>query len=226
MIRVGTSAEKNDQGPTARFRTKLRRLSRKPAAMTQPKTDDRRILRTRRTLTAALLSLLSERGWDELSVQDICERADIGRSTFYAHFQNKEELLASGFNHLREALQQKSTSDGSEPLVRFRFVGGLLDHLYENRSVFRAIVGRRSGHVVQTRFRELVLQLVTSDLEKVGSSNWRRDATAHFLAGALFELLAWAVDSDSARSARDVEALFQRYAESCSAYCASGVRRT
>jgi hypothetical protein len=79
---------------------------------------------------------------------------------------------------------------------------------------------------VQTRFRELVLQLVASDLEKVGSSKWRRDATAHFLAGALFELLAWAVDSDSARSARDVEALFQRYAESCSAYCASGVRRT
>lgn len=213
MIRVGAFGEKNDRGPAARFRTNLRRLSRNEDSMTQPKADDRRILRTRNTLTAALLSLLSERGWDELSVQDICDQANIGRSTFYAHFRNKEELLASGFNHLREALQQAAKSVDSEPSVRFRFVGGLLEHLVENRNVFRAIVGRRSGHVVQTRFRELVLQLVASDLAKVGSSKWRRDATAHFLAGALFELLAWAVDSDSARSARDVEGLFRRYAE-------------
>jgi len=180
--------------------------------MTQPKADDRRILRTRRALTNALLSLLSERGWDELSVQDICDRADIGRSTFYAHFQNKEELLASGFNHLREALQQSPQGDDSGPLVvRFHFVGGLIEHVYEHRCVFRAIVGRCSGHVVQTRFRELILQLVSSDLENIGSAGWRRNATAHFLAGALFELLAWAVDSDSLRSARDVEALFQRH---------------
>jgi AcrR family transcriptional regulator len=220
MIRVGALREKNDRGPTARFSTKLRRLSRKQKPMIRPKADDRRIQRTRNTLTAALLSLLSERGWDELSVQDICDRANVGRSTFYAHFRNKEELLASGFSHLRAALQQRSASTAAGPSVRFRFVGGLLEHLVENRNVFRAIVGRRSGHVVQTRFRELVLQLVSDDLEKAGSSKWRRDATARFLAGALFELLAWAVDSDSRRSARDVEALFRRYAEQVTEDCA------
>jgi AcrR family transcriptional regulator len=181
--------------------------------MSQAKSDDRRILRTRRTLTNALLSLLSERSWDELSVQDICDRADIGRSTFYAHFRNKEELLASGFNNLREMLQASPRSEDAAPRRRFDFVGGLLEHLYEQRCVFRAIVGRRSGHVVQTRFRELVFQLVASDLEYVGSLGWQGDATAHFLAGALFELLAWAVDSESGRSARDVEDLFRQHAE-------------
>lgn len=211
MIGMHPLWEKNDGSPLARFRTKSRQLCGKLVVMTRPKTDDRRILRTRRTLTDALLALLSERGWDELSVQDICDRADIGRSTFYAHFQNKEELLASGFNHLRDALLQPPERDDAGPSVRFRFVLGLIEHLYEHRRVFRAIVGRRSGHVVQTRFRELLLQLVSSDLEGVGSTGWRRDATARYLTGALFELLAWAVDSDSVRSARDVEALFQRH---------------
>jgi AcrR family transcriptional regulator len=181
--------------------------------MTRPKTDDRRTQRTRRTLTNALLSLLSERGWDELSVQDICDRADIGRSTFYGHFQNKEELLASGFDALRDALQRSPESEDPERFVRFRFVGGLIEHLYEHRCVFRAIVGRRSGHVVQTRFRELILQLISSDLRDTGVSGWRVGATAHYLAGALFELLAWAVDNDSTQSAPDIVVLFQQHSE-------------
>ena len=184
-----------------------------PLLMPLPKNADRRIIRTRGALINALLSLLSEKGWDELSVQDICDRANIGRSTFYAHFQNKEELLASGFNHLREALLQLPERNDPGQSVRFRFVGGLIEHLYEQRRVFRAIVGRRSGHILQTRFRELIQQLVSTDLEKVGIAGWRRDATARYLAGALFELLAWAIDNDSVRSASDVEVFFQRHSE-------------
>src|SRR5262249_477652 len=55
-----------------------------------PNPTDRRVVRTRQTLRAALIALLYERGWDAISVQDICGRAGVGRSTFYTHFADKE----------------------------------------------------------------------------------------------------------------------------------------
>jgi AcrR family transcriptional regulator len=66
---------------------------------------DRRIERTRRTLREALIALILERGWDDISVQDVCNRADVGRSTFYTHFADKEELLVGGFDDLRKVLR-------------------------------------------------------------------------------------------------------------------------
>ncbi len=58
-----------------------------------PARPDRRVRRTREALRNALLALLVERGWDDIDVQALCVRTDIGRSTFYLHFPNKEALL-------------------------------------------------------------------------------------------------------------------------------------
>ena len=55
------------------------------------KTPDRRAQRTRESLIHALLALIEEKHYDQISVQDIVEHANVGRSTFYAHYENKEE---------------------------------------------------------------------------------------------------------------------------------------
>lgn len=169
--------------------------------------SDRRVQRTRRSLRDALISLLVERGWDDINIQILCERADIGRSTFYLHFQNKEQLLVSGFNDLRAGLRaQPAIADdgtsGSLPFVR-----GLIEHVYEQRTLFRAIIGRRSGHVVQKRFREMVNRLVEEEIP-LSATGWKRDAGARYVAGALVELLAWWVDGGTERSADDIEHLY------------------
>lgn len=70
---------------------------------------DRRVQRTRRLLHAAIIELIDEHGWDAITVQDVCQRADVGRSTFYVHFADKEELLVSGFGELRKQLQRASS---------------------------------------------------------------------------------------------------------------------
>jgi AcrR family transcriptional regulator len=67
---------------------------------------DRRVQRTQDLLREALLSLIREKGFDALSVQDIIDRANVGRATFYAHFDNKQDLLLSGFDGLRESLKE------------------------------------------------------------------------------------------------------------------------
>lgn len=169
--------------------------------------SDRRVQRTRRALRDALISLLVERGWDDINIQNLCERADVGRSTFYIHFQNKEELLVSGFEDLRAALRAQAAAGKHGASDSLIFVRGLIAHVYEQRTLFRAIIGRRSGHVVQKRFREMVSQLVEEEVS-LPAAGWQREAGVRYVAGALVELLAWWVDAGSARSADDIEHLF------------------
>ena len=56
--------------------------------------EDRRISKSKRALREALIALLEERGFDAITVNDLCERADLTRGTFYNHFSDKENLLA------------------------------------------------------------------------------------------------------------------------------------
>jgi len=73
--------------------------------MKAPSSTDPRVVRTRAALRQALISLILERGWDAVGIHDICQRAQIGRSTFYTHFADKEELLLVGFDELRRWLR-------------------------------------------------------------------------------------------------------------------------
>ena len=63
----------------------------------EKKKVDRRASRTRRSLSEALIALLREKRWDAITVQHVLDRADVGRSTFYAHYRDKEDLLRDTF---------------------------------------------------------------------------------------------------------------------------------
>jgi AcrR family transcriptional regulator len=72
--------------------------------------QDRRALRTQQALINALLELLSARHYDKITVQDIVEQANVGRATFYSHYQNKDDLLKSGFERILDTLVQQIVS--------------------------------------------------------------------------------------------------------------------
>jgi len=167
---------------------------------------DRRIQRTRDALRDALIALMTERGWDEINIRDLCTRANVGRSTFYHHFQNKEELLVGSFDDLRAWLNARTgpKGTGKNPLP---FVRGLIEHAHEQRILFRTVIGRRSGHVVQKRFREMVIRLV-KDSGAVPGSGWKREAAISYVAGALVEMLAWWIDMGTKQTVDEIEAHF------------------
>jgi len=181
--------------------------------------DDRRTQRTRGALRDAIIELMAERGWDEIGVQDVCERANIGRSTFYSHYSNKDELLIGGLTDLRKSLQADSTNrNAGDPPNRgvldgLRFVPGLVQHAHEQRKLFRALIGRRSGYVVQQRFREMLIRLVTDELPSSSSSAFPRQATAGFLAGGLLELLAWWVEQRTPLPSTRIVSMFNDLAQ-------------
>lgn len=77
------------------------------------------------------------------------------------------------------------------------------------RVVF-AIVGKRSGNIVQVRFRQMVVDLFSEDLSPLALPKAQHDATVRYVAGALVELLIWWVEGRSPLSPRELAALFQR----------------
>ena len=65
---------------------------------------DRRAVRTRGAIHRAFAALALQRGYEAIRVDDICSQAGVGRSTFYAHYAGKDDLLRRVFDHLRHAL--------------------------------------------------------------------------------------------------------------------------
>jgi len=202
MFRCGSDAQ-TQQAPIRPVRDTNRLLVQERHAMTQPSTSgpvDRRSIRTRNALREALIQLIGERGWDAIAVQDLCERANVGRSTFYSHFPNKDALLLGGLEDLRVELGRQATlrspAKGGSSSPGFRFSLGLIEHAHQQRKVFRGLIGRRSGYVVQQRFREMVVRLIDDELPP-SKGRLPKAAIARALAAAFVELLAWWVEQRS-----------------------------
>lgn len=182
--------------------------------------DDRRVQRTQQLLRTALVALIEENGFEALTVQDIIDRANVGRATFYAHFDNKEDLLVSGFDGLRAALKEfqrqahMRTASSDERL--FAFSHEMFAHIAEYRNVFRAMVGKRSGALVQQLLQKIVVDLVRDDLKAmVGRRDDRSapaEAVVQFVTGGFFGLAMLWASGKLSLSVEEINALFRRLA--------------
>lgn len=164
----------------------------------KPEAVDRRVQRTRFTLRLALANLMTERPWDQISVIDLCERANIGRSTFYTHFADKEDLLLGGFQDLQSLVRVAQPVEPDGPA--FAAFRALAEHAAENRRLFRAIVGKYAGYIVQDGFFQVLVNLVQEEVAALYPAGSHSAATVHYIAGACFGLLFWWLESDSALS--------------------------
>ncbi len=182
------------------------------------KYNDRRVRRTRQLLREALLSLIQEKGFEALTVQDIIDRANVGRSTFYAHFMNKEDLLVSGLEafhrSLRERQRQALCREECLGERAFVFSHELFAHASDHRHIFRAMVGKHSGAVVQQYFRKMLVELVREEVKGTVPEARREsvpiEAVVQYVAGGLFGLLMWWLDGNMRLSVDEVDTLFRR----------------
>ena len=161
---------------------------------------DRRVRSTRRRLREALVTLILERGWDAVSVGDVCEKADVGRSTFYVHFADKENLLLSGFDQLHLVMEQIRSS----AQLPFQFLGPLAAHAAENARLVQALFGRQSGQSVQWRFRDVLASLVEAELKLLKVPKAVRPLMTRFIAGGAAEVLMSWLDHPQGTSADEL----------------------
>jgi AcrR family transcriptional regulator len=164
------------------------------SAIQQPSAtlSDRRAVRSRRALWAALLALLQDNDWAEISVQMICDHADVARSTFYAHFQTKQDLLDAGFALGAAEVAAEMAALPIDP-ERLAVLEWLVDHAARSQGFMRRVRGSAAGQVIMARFQAMIAQLLA---QANGFALGRRgpvsDADLVFVTGGVFASIeAW-----------------------------------
>jgi AcrR family transcriptional regulator len=167
---------------------------------------DRRVRRTQRALRDAFVALVLERGYEHVTVEDIAERADVARATFYAHFSDKDHLLTSLFS---EVTQDLTSRLAAVPVAREGIAAEVVLALYEHAAEFGDIYrvslrGAGNGHA-RAAYVEAISaatqRLMAERLEGVGvEPRVSVDLLARAFAGAHVALVdAW-LDEDPRRS--------------------------
>jgi AcrR family transcriptional regulator len=182
------------------------------AAKSPPKTD-RRVLRTRDALGDALVALMQERDFDKITVQDVLDRAGVGRSTFYAHYRDKDDLFLSDVEDFLELVSSALKRQGTDS-KRLLPVREFFAHVREAREFHAALVKSGKMNEVQALGRGVFARSIEERLEAAGVNIQpeRRSAHAHALAGSFFSLLDWWIDQGMKADPNDMDDLFHRLA--------------
>ncbi len=117
--------------------------------MTRPRHEvrDRRVEKTHKALRDALDSLIREKSYDSIAVKEILDRANVGRSTFYTHYRDKDELLVSGIHRMLNPVRTKelsSTAGRRERILSFSLP--IFEHLDRHRRAGDSRGDKRTSH--------------------------------------------------------------------------------
>lgn len=183
------------------------------------KQPDRRVRRTTHRLKEALLGLINKRPYEAITVQEITQRADVGRSTFYSHYTSKDELLFSGFDRWLLSLVDHVPANGAAH-DGFRFSLPLLRHAETQKRFLQATVIGGSDPRVRQKTTALMVAVARRELERlapVRGPGTKQDAIAHEarahgVAGAFLGVMAWWLSRGGGAkpSAETVDEIFQR----------------
>ena len=176
----------------------------------ETKGDDRRSRRTRRMLGEALVALMLEKRYDTITVQEIIDRANVGRSTFYAHYLDKEDLLQSQVAelvvNLGRHMDQNTERNSIVPSLE------LLRHLRESRALYRALVRGRAIETVLKTMQSHLGQYVEARLARRLPPGLEPlvplPVVAQHVAGALLTLFQWWVDREMPESPEQLDEYF------------------
>ncbi|MEW6401631.1 MAG: TetR/AcrR family transcriptional regulator [Chloroflexota bacterium] len=181
-----------------------------------PKVIDRRIQRTRQLLQDALVALILQKGFEAVTVQDVIDRANVGRSTFYAHFQDKEDLLHSGFEQMRVHFEEFFNQKGMDHESPWALSLSMFEHAENNRQLYKALAGKQGGNIAITNIQKYLLAYMRdhlAELLKSAKKSMPPEILAHYLASSFTALLAWWLNNDSLLSAEQMNDYFRQLVE-------------
>ncbi len=186
----------------------------KIARMDTSATIDRRVARTRAMLQDALIAMIPEGGYAPITVEDICRKANVGRSTFYAHYTGKDELRSATIDaHLQSLTKEHDLAASQMSSRLFQFSLPMFEHAYAFRSLHHALLAN-CGDAIHDELRERIRRGVRHEL--AGKTRVEAGITSEFavqfVAGAFLSVLAWWIATNSDLSPVRIDEMFQRMA--------------
>jgi AcrR family transcriptional regulator len=185
------------------------------------RTKDRRIQRTEALLREALGALIREKPYEEIVVKEILNRANVGRSTFYTHFADKDELLLSCIQDMLRSAQPRrwgrAVAKPQDEIVWFSLP--IFEHIERHRDSGGTTMeprGRQAVHEhLQHAIAELIEDEVATALRRRSRAVWHAapDLLVRWIASTFVLVLNWWVASDSPLPAREVDRLFRALIE-------------
>jgi AcrR family transcriptional regulator len=170
---------------------------------------DRRVQKTRQALQAALITLILERGYETLTVQDVLDRANVGRSTFYAHFYDLDDLLQSEFEVLqREFEQHLAQHPVTEPNL-WEISTLMFQHAQAYQRLYQAVVGKESGKLIQKHLQDYLRQQIRARLTHDGGVLKHLEIIETYLVSSFMGLLIWWLDKGLPYSPAEMAQLYQ-----------------
>jgi AcrR family transcriptional regulator len=175
--------------------------------------DDRRSQRTQKLLSEALIALMLEKRYDRITVQDIIDRANVGRSTFYAHFLDKEDLLVSQFERVLDLFSQHLARDEGHNTPSMSVVG-LFRHVQEFQPAYEAMVWGRGIELLYQQGQAFLSKRIEADLVAllpVGKQPTVPVAIlATHIASTLVTLIRWWLDNKMPYSIERMDEIFHQ----------------
>ena len=164
--------------------------------MTEPTNRfERRKQRTREALKQAAIDLILDKGYDAVTVQDITDHADLGRGTFYVHFNDKEDLVWSVIREGFDAITQEiALMQDASPLLEYRIWIRMFEHAAERRDLYLVTLSSKGSMMLTERTLEYLSAVVVTEM-----MNKRfyplvptpPEITAQVIVGGIVRLITW-----------------------------------
>jgi AcrR family transcriptional regulator len=165
--------------------------------------EDRRIQRTKQLLRDALVDLILEKGYENVYIRDITERANLSRATFYLHYKDKEELLTKSLYAVFDEVIAATSDATADTLITFdaKFRTLPFEHAYKYRNLYRvALTSTHSLPSVTNTARAYVSRHITNQLQRIlphPNGQVPLPIVANYLAGAQLSLISWWLEQDN-----------------------------
>ncbi|ADU29096.1 TetR/AcrR family transcriptional regulator [Evansella cellulosilytica] len=181
---------------------------------------DRRVLKTRQAINEALLSLMEEKKYNKITIQDIIDRANVGRSTFYSHFATKDELLFSSVEGELEILNQYIKNyvehDDNPRLIS---AIELFEHIQENSKTIKGLFKTEGANFffekVEAYWNTGIEEYLESKLPKGKEPKVPIKILTNHISSTLINLLKWWINNNMSYTPAEMEQYFRSLINPC-----------
>ena len=176
---------------------------------------DRRVQKTQTLLRQALLSLLAEKAYDSIVVKEILDRANVGRSTFYMHFRDKDDLLVTGIDEMIGAVESPTPVSSGKPYnALLWFSLPVFEHHHRHAHAWGDRIGARGRAILHEHLRQVLAKRIGGVVKKElrGTRNVGQipvDLLSEYVASTFVLVLNWWLDCRMPMPPKQIDTLFR-----------------